>query len=154
MVGWGFGSSRAARPGHYDPVKEAVARGLATSHASGDAVRKLGVTYGPYLGIRCDYHERRGCEKVGIDVVFRRAATRVVAIAGEQKIHLRTPGQHNGVRHHDWVGTFTHAEILPNRPDEPKAEPIYTAVELRIRFAGGGRAHAYLPHVLISPGWG
>jgi hypothetical protein len=151
-----MGSPLAARCGHRPWVPEltGAARGLSISHASGDAVKELDVTYGPYLGIRCHHHERRACEKVGIDVVFRRAATRVVAIAGAQKIHLRTPGKHNGVRHHDWVGTFTHAELLPDRPYELKAEPIYTAVELRIRFAGGGRAHAYLPHVLISPGWG
>jgi hypothetical protein len=151
-----MGSPLAARCGHraWVPELTGAARGLSISRASSGGARNLGVTYGPYLGIRCDRHEQRGCEKVGIDVVFHRAATRVVAIAGEQKIHLRTPGKHSGVRRHDWVGTFTHAELLPDRPYELRAEPIYTAVELRVRFTGGGHARAYLPHVLISPGWG
>jgi hypothetical protein len=151
-----MGSPLAARCGHraWVPELTEAAQALSFGHGSGDAARELGITYGPYLGIRCDYHRRRGCEKVGIDIVFRRAATRVVAIAGEQKIVLRTPGKHDGVRDHDWVGTFTHADILPDRPYELKAEPIYAGVELRVRFAGGARARAYLPHALISPGWG
>lgn len=161
VVGQGSGSADGTRRSYHDQVREAVMRGSSfvrgvrvVTHASGTAANELGVTYGPYLGIRCDSGERRGCEKVGIDVVFRRAATSVVAIAGVQKIHLRTPGKHSGVRRHDWVGTFTHAELLPNRPYELKTGPIYTAVELRVRFAGGARVHAYLPHVLISSGWG
>jgi hypothetical protein len=151
-----IGSPLAARCGQraWVPELTAAAEGLAGTHATGDAVAKLGITYGPYLGIRCDYHHRHRCEKVGIDVVLRRAATSVVAIAGTQMIHLRTPGLHDGVRHHDWVGTFTHAGLLPNRPYELAAHPIHAAVELRVRFAGGRRVAALLPHALISPGWG
>jgi hypothetical protein len=149
-------SPLAARCGHRSWVPEltGAARGLARSHATGAGVGRLGITYGPYIGIRCDYHHRHRCEKVGIDLVLRRASTSVTAIAGSQTIHLRTPGLHDGVREHDWVGTFTHAGLLPDRPYELKGEPIYTRLELRVEFADGSSRAATLPHALISPGWG
>jgi hypothetical protein len=150
-------SPLAARCGHraWVPELTGAAAGLAHTHATGAAAKALGITYGPYLGIRCDARERReGCAKVGIDVVLRRPARAVTAIAGGQTIHLVTPGKHDGVRRHDWVGTFTKADLLPPRPYELTAHPIPAEVELRVRFTDGRRRTALLPHALISPGWG
>ena len=146
----------AGRCGHRYWVPELVqaAQGLRVSHSTGAAVRKLGVGYGPYLGLHCRNAPRRGCRGVGIDIVFRHAATRVVAVVGGQRIHLRTPGQHDGVRRHDWVGTFTHAHFLPPGRFNIDDEPFYAATELRVRFADGRQAHALFPHVLVAPGWG
>lgn len=154
----GFGSADGARPHYYAQVRDAVvggaARGLATTHATGAAVRKLGVTYGPYLGLRCSHPVAKAdCERIGIDVVFRRPAVSAVAVAGDQKIHLRTPGRHDGVRAHDWVGNFTHAGLAAG-PDEPGTNISWVEVELRVRFAGGARRQATFPHVLLAPGWG
>ena len=109
-------SPLAARCGHRFWVPELVdaAHGLSFTRPTGAAARHLGVTYGPFLGLRCSHPVAKAdCERIGIDVVFRRAATRVVAVAGDQRILLRTPGQHDGVRRHDWVGTFTEAGIAP-----------------------------------------
>jgi hypothetical protein len=146
----------AGRCGHRYWVPELVqaAHGLRASHATGAAVRKLGVSYGPYLGLRCRKAPRRDCHRVGIDIVFRRAATRVVALIGEQRIVLRTPGQHNGVRHHDWVGTFTRSQFLPSGRFNLNDEPLYVAAEVRVRFTDGHQAPALFPHVLVAPGWG
>jgi hypothetical protein len=146
----------AGHCGHPYWVPELVqaAQGLRASHATGAAVRKLGVSYGPYLGLRCRSAPRRDCRAVGIDIVFRRAATRVVAMIGGQRIVLRTPGQHDGVRHHDWVGTFTGAHFLPSGRFNLNDEPLYVATELWVRFADGRRAHAVFSHVLVAPGWG
>lgn len=146
----------AARCGHRYWVPELVdaARGLSFTHPTGAAVRHLGVTYGPYLGLRCSHPVAKAdCERIGIDVVFRRAATRVVAIAGDQRIKLRTPGQHDGVRRHDWVGTFTEAGIAPGSY-ENGVNVIRVPVELRVAFAGGRHAHALFPRAILAPGWG
>jgi hypothetical protein len=146
----------ATRCGHPYLVPELVqaAHGLRTSHATGASVKKLGVTYGPYLGLRCRNAPRRDCRRVGIDIVFRPTATRVVALIEGQRIVLRTPGQHDGVRYHDWVGTFTGAHFLPRGRFSLNDEPLYVAAEVRVRFADGGQAHALFPHVLVAPGWG
>ncbi|MFT3866615.1 MAG: hypothetical protein QM729_20325 [Solirubrobacterales bacterium] len=146
--------ARACGHASWVPELTGAAAGLATSHATGAAVRRLGVTYGPYMGLRCRHRYRRGCDLVGIDLVFRRAATRVVAVVGSQRIHLRTPGMHDGVRHHDWVGSFRRRGILPKGNFGLDDEPYYVAVEVRVRFADGRRAEALFPHVLVSPGWG
>ena len=119
---------------------------------TGDPSRQLGVTYGPYLGKRCRHADYRHCELVGIDIVFRRAATRVVAISGGQRIRLRTPGKHSAVTYHDWVGNFTaagftHLGVPVRRPNDY----VHAPVELRVRFAGGRRVHALFPQVLVSP---
>lgn len=129
------------------------ARELRSGIAPGAGKRILGVTYGPYLGKRCRHARHRRCELIGIDVVFDRRAARVVAVAGDQRIALRTPGKHNGIRHRDWVGNFTRAG-LARRKHAPGTNLIYVPVELRVRFADGRRARALFPHVVVSPGWG
>jgi hypothetical protein len=146
----------AAACGHRSWVPELVeaARGLRSAGPIGAAIRKLGVTYGPYLGKRCRHHGYRGCELIGIDIVFGHAATRVVAIAGDQRISLRTPGRHNGIRYRDWVGNFTHAGLSRRGPDHGAADLVYVGVEVRVHFADGRRVHALFPHVLVSSGWG
>lgn len=131
-----------------------AARGLRNAAPIGAAIKKLGVTYGPYLGKRCRHTGYAGCELIGIDIVFGHAATRVVAIAGDQRIGLRTPGKHNGVRYRDWVGNFTHAGLSRPRADHRATDLVYVGVELRVHFADGRRAHAFFPHVLVSSGWG
>lgn len=151
-----FAFPLAARCGHRYLLPEltAAARGLARTYATGSSVRRLGVTYGPYLGLRCRPPVAKAdCERIGIDIVLRRPATSVVAVAGDQKIHLRTPGRHDGVRAHDWVGTFTHAGIAPGSY-EPGTNVTWLELELRVRFADGARRRAVFPHVLLAPGWG
>lgn len=135
------------------PEPTGAAEGLSFGPPSGAGARRLGITYGPYLGRRCAPPGRRNCETVGIDVVFRHAATRVVAVAGAQKIHLRTPGKHDGVRYRDWVGTFTHAGF-PRPARGAGGTVVYAPIELRVRFADGRRVSALLRHVPLFPGWG
>ena len=146
----------ATRCGHryWVPELTGAARGLSFSHDTGVAVRTLGVSYGPFLGARCRVARSRHCGRVGIDVVFRRPVTSVVAYIGIQHTRLVTPGLHNGVTNHDWVGTFTRARFTPRGPFNINNEPFYVAVELRVIFAGGRHAHALFPRVLLAPGWG
>jgi hypothetical protein len=136
-----------------DPARAAgtQARGLRTAAPIDTATRRLGVTYGPFLGRRCR-HVHRGCGLVGIDVVLAHAATRVEAIAGSQRIRLRTPGQHNGIRLRDWVGTFTHTGFA--RTPHPHRDLVYVGVELRIHFVDGRQADALFPRVRVLSGWG
>lgn len=166
-------SPLAARCGHRYWVPELVeaAHGLRSVPPTNAATRKLGVTYGPYLGVRCPRANHPGCGRVGIDVVFARAASRVVAIVGGHHLTLRTPGMHSGILRHDWVGTLTGAgfyrpgspfHIGGHHPDRRPVRnrnwagypPVYVPVELRVRFVGGRHARALLPHVFVSPGWG
>lgn len=64
-------------------VPSGEGRELRSGSPASVAAATLGVTYGPYLGKRCRHVAYPGCELIGIDVVFRRAATRVLAIAGD-----------------------------------------------------------------------
>jgi hypothetical protein len=149
----GLTAPLAADCGHRYWVPELVeaARGLRNAAPIGAAIQKLGVAYGPYLGRRCR-HVHRGCGLVGIDIVLDHAATRVEAVAGSQTIRLRTPGKHDGVRYHDWVGTFTRTGFA--RTPRPHRDLVHVGVELRVRYADGRRARALFPHVLVSSGWG
>lgn len=156
----------AADCGHrnYVPELTGAALGLRFGKLMGSAVKELGVTYGPYLGVRCRRPNRIGCDRVGIDVVLGQAATKVLALVGGRRLPLRTPGMHNAVRYRDWVGTLADAGI--DRPGGPfrcsrchsrywaGSPAIYVPVELRVRYADGRRASALFPHVLLSPGWG
>jgi hypothetical protein len=149
-------SPLAARCGHRAWVPELIeaAHGLSATRPTGAAARLLGVTYGPFLGLRCSHPVAKAdCERIGIDIVFRRAATRVVAVAGDQRIELRTPGEHDGVRRHDWVGAFTESGIAPGSY-ENGVNVIRVPIELRVIFAGGRHAHALFPQALLAPGWG
>lgn len=146
----------ATRCGHryWVPELTGAARGLSFSHDTGVAVRELGVSYGPYLGLRCQRSGSRHCGRVGIDIVLHHPATSVVAYIGIQHARLVTPGLHSGITDHDWVGTFTQARFLPRGRFNIDDEPFHVAVELRVIFAGGRHAHALFPRVLVAPGWG
>lgn len=139
---------------HWMPELTGAAQGLSFSHDTGVAVRTLGVSYGPFLGVRCYRSGVRHCARVGVDVVFRRPAKSVVAYVGIDHVRLVTPGQHSGVTDHDWVGTFTNARFIPRGRFNIRDEPFYVAVELRVISAGGRHAHALFPRVMVAPGWG
>ena len=157
-----------ARCGHPYFVPELVeaSRALRGSHLAAAGTERLKIDYGPYLGVRCRRPYHHGCDLVGIDVVLRHAATRVLALVGDRRLALRTPGMHDGVRYRDWVGTFRDAGFdrpgSPFRiPDRGRASgvwggspPVYVRVELRVDFATGRHARALLPDVFLSPGWG
>jgi hypothetical protein len=131
-------------------------------HAS---VRKLGVTYGPFLGVRCRRANHVGCDRVGVDIVFEHAANSVVAVVAGRHLRLRTPGMHNAVRYRDWVGTFANAgidnrnspfAIDGGRPPRKWAgyPPVYVPIEFRVAYADGRHARALFAHVFLGPGWG
>jgi hypothetical protein len=131
-----------------------VAQGRSGVDPNAAAVRQLGVSYGPYMGLRCKRPTPKPkCETIGIDVVFGRRAAKVVAVAGSQRVVLRTPGRHDGVRFRDWVGNFTHAGIAPGHYPHG-ANFVRVPVTLYVHFADGRRAHARFPGVLVNPGWG
>jgi hypothetical protein len=156
------------RCGHRSYVPELIdaAHGLRQGRPADDATRELGIAYGPYLGVRCRRADHVGCDRVGIDVVFADAATRVAAVVGGRRLRLHTPGMHNGIEHRDWVGTVANAGM--GNPASPfyiegsswangvwaGSPPLYVPVELRVKFAGGRTASALVPQVFVSPGWG
>ena len=157
-----------ARCGHPYFVPELVeaARGLRVVHLVSAGAERLGITYGPYLGVRCRRAYHHGCDLVGIDVVFRRPATGVLAVIGDRRLRLHTPGKHNRVRFRDWVGTLANAGLA--RPGSPLRipgngrasriwagyPPVYVPVEFDVAYADGRHVRALIPNVFLSPGWG
>jgi hypothetical protein len=152
--GGGGASPRDGAAGGTAASRDRIDSRLAALERLSTHERPVGVTYGPYLGKRCRHTGYRDCELIGIDIVLGHAATSVVAIAGDQKISLRTPGKHNGIPYRDWVGNFTHAGLARRRSDRRAGDLIYVGVEVRVRFADGRRDHAFFPRVLVSSGWG
>jgi hypothetical protein len=147
----------AGRCGHRYWVPELVeaANGLRSAGPNGAVTERLGVTYGPYLGKRCRNVAYPRCELIGVDIAFGRSATRVEAIAGAQRIHLRTPGKHSGIPRKDWVGTFTATDLARTHDSANRSgKLLYVPVKVHVHFADGHRARAVFPHVLVAPGWG
>jgi hypothetical protein len=161
-------SALGARCGHRPYVPELIeaSRGLREGTPAGRAARALGVTYGPYLGVRCRRAYHVGCDRIGIDIVFSDPATRVLAVVGGRRLRLHTPGMHGGARYRDWVGTLRNVGL-----DHPRSRlhvrgygrsgsvwagkpPVYVPVELRVAFADGRNTAATFPGVFLSPGWG
>ncbi|MET0557716.1 MAG: hypothetical protein ABW065_03470 [Solirubrobacterales bacterium] len=133
----------------------------------GLAARRLGVTYGPYLGISCRRPGSTDCDRVGVDVVLHRDARSVSVSLGGRRLILRTPGLHTGRAGRDWVGYLDRAGL--ERPDSPFFVPthdqgapgwagsrsaVYLPVRLKITYPDETTAAGTLPHVLLSPGWG
>ena len=130
------------------------------------AARRLGVVYGPYLGVRCGRAGSTRCDQIGIDIVLHRQAAAVTAWVGGRRLRLRTPGLHNGVAGRDWVGYLGRAGL--NRPGSPFRiprngrdpgtwagyPPVYVPVRLAIAYSSGDRVLGTLPRVFLSPGWG
>jgi hypothetical protein len=114
----------------------------------GIAARRLGVTYGPYLGVTCRKAGSTDCDSVGIDVVLRRDARAVTAWVGGRRLVLRTPGLHTGRAGRDWVGYLDRVGL--GRRDSP----FHVPVRLEISYPDETTAAGTLPHVLLSPGWG
>ena len=107
------------------------------------AARRLGIGYGPYLGVRCARPGSTHCDQVGIDVVLHREAAAVTAWVGGRRLHLQTPGLHNGVVGRDWVGYLGRVGL--DRPESPFYIPLngrnpgtwagYPAVYVPVRLA-------------------
>jgi hypothetical protein len=158
----------AARCGHRTYVPELVeaSRGLRGASAAGPGAKRLGVTYGPYLGVRCRRANHVGCDRVGIDVVLAAPASSVTAVVAHRRLRLRTPGLHSGARYRDWVGTFERAGLQrasspfhvdgygPAQAIWAGSPAVYVPLRLQVAFRDSRRAGAKFPAVFLSPGWG
>jgi hypothetical protein len=132
----------------------------------GIAARRLGVTYGPYLGVDCRRVGSKRCDRVGVDVVLRRDARAVTAWVGGRRLVLRTPGLHSGEAGRDWVGYLNRVGL--GRPGSPFRVPsnggnpdtwagspaVQLPVRLVISYPDETTVTGTLPRVPLSPGWG
>jgi hypothetical protein len=130
---------------------------------------RLGLDYGPYVGVSCPGPNRTACDRVGIDLVLRRAAVSVRATVGGRPVALTTPGPvpHDaGAAGRDWGGFLGGVGLRrPGSPFEipagPRSHarwtgrpPVYLPVRLLVTYPGGRRKALSLPTVLLSPGFG
>ncbi len=130
------------------------------------AARRLGITYGPYLGLTCREATSTRCDEVGIDLVLRREARAVSTRVGGRRMVLRTPGEHDGVAGKDWVGRLRRVGL--ERPGSPFRipvngrsaktwagnPPVNLPVRIAVVYPDGARVAGTVPRVLLSPGWG
>ncbi len=130
------------------------------------AVRRLGLTYGPYLGVTCREAGSTRCDSVGIDLVLRRDARAVTAWVGGRRLVLRTPGLHSSEAGRDWVGYLDRVGL--GRPGSPFHIPsngrspatwagspaVYLPVRLQVAYPDETTVTGALPRVFLSPGWG
>ena len=130
------------------------------------AARRLGVTYGPFLGVTCRPPATTRCDSVGVDVVLRRDARAVTAWVGGRRLALQTPDLHSGDAGRDWVGYLDHVGLerrgspfqIPDNNRRPGTwdgyPPVYLSVRLEVSRPDDSRVLGTLPRVFLSPGWG
>jgi hypothetical protein len=130
------------------------------------AARRLGVTYGPYLGRTCRKPGSTRCDSVGVDLVLRREARAVTAWVGGRRLVLRTPGLHSGEAGRDWVGYLHRVGLgrpgspfhIPSKGRSPAAwvgsPAVYLPVRLEVSYPDETTVTGALPRVFLSPGWG
>ena len=132
----------------------------------GIAARRLGVTYGPYLGITCRKAGSTRCDSIGVDLALRRDARAVTAWVAGRKLVLRTPGLHSGDAGRDWVGYLDrvglrrpgsrfHISANGRDPGTWAGSPaLYLPVRLEISYPDETTVTGTLPRTFLSPGWG
>jgi len=132
----------------------------------GVAARRLGVTYGPYLGLTCRRPGSTRCDSVGVDLVLRREARAVTAWIAGRRLVLRTPGLHSGEAGRDWVGYLDRVGLgrsgspfqIPsnggNRGTWAGSPAVYLPVRLKVSHPDETTVTGALPRVFLSPGWG
>jgi len=132
----------------------------------GIAARRLGIAYGPYLGVTCRPAGSTRCDSVGVDVVLRRDARAVTAWVGGRRLVLRTPGLHSGQAGRDWVGYLDRVGF--RRPGSPfyirssggrritwnGSAAVRLPVRLQVLYPDESTTGGSLPRILLSPGWG
>jgi hypothetical protein len=112
---------------------------------------RLGLEYGPYLGISCPRPGRRACDRIGVDLVLRRQARSVAAIVAGRRVQLLTPGP---VPHdadavgRDWGG------FLENAGVRREGSPAHLPVRVAIVYPGGRRETLTMPPVPVGCGFG
>jgi hypothetical protein len=130
---------------------------------------RLGLEYGPYIGVSCPRASRISCDRIGFDLVLRRQARSVYAEIAGRPIRLVTPGP---VPHdadavgRDWGGYL--ADVGLQREGSPfyiqpvsktygvwaGEPPVYLPVRIVITYPGGRREALKIPPVFLSPGFG
>jgi hypothetical protein len=151
------------------PELTSAAAALGGTRIVDTRAHRLGLEYGPYIGISCPRSNRTACDRVGIDLVLRREARSVEATVAGRAVDLVTPGPvpHDaGATGRDWGGyarkVGLHRKGSPfqipagRRPPDSWAgsPPVYLPVRLLVRYPGGRRETLRLPPVLLSPGFG
>jgi hypothetical protein len=112
---------------------------------------RLGLEYGPYLGIACPRPRPAACDRIGIDLVLRRQARSVAATVAGRRLRLVTPGPvpHDaGAVGRDWGGFL---EGVGLRSTDG---PVYLPMRVAIVYPGGRRETLRMPPVFLSPGFG
>ncbi len=112
---------------------------------------RIGLEYGPYLGISCPRPGRRACDRIGIDLVLRRQARSVTAIVAGRRVQLVTPGPvpHDaGAVGRDWGGFLANAGVRRG------GSPTRLSIRIAVVYPGGRREALRMPPARVRPGFG
>lgn len=130
---------------------------------------KLGLEYGPYIGVSCHRASRVSCDRIGFDLVLRRQARSVYAEVAGRPIRLVTPGP---VPHdadavgRDWGGYLENVGLQREGSPfyiQPVSKtygvwagepPVYLPVKIVVTYPGGRRETLKIPPAFLSPGFG
>ncbi len=130
---------------------------------------RIGLEYGPYIGVSCRHAPNADCDRVGIDLVLRRTARSVSAVVAGRVVRLVTPGPvpHDAdAAGRDWGGFIDGVGF--RRESSPfyipvggyapghwaGNPPVYLPVRIAIAYSGGRRDRIAIPSVFLSPGFG
>jgi hypothetical protein len=146
-----------------------AAAALRGSRLVDSRAHRIGLEYGPYLGVSCPRPSRIACDRVGLDLVLRRDARSVVATVAGRRLRLVTPGPipHDaGAVGRDWGGYLEDVGLrregspfhIPpggRPPDRWGGQPpVYLPMRVAIVYPGGRRETLRMPPVFLSPGFG
>jgi hypothetical protein len=109
---------------------------------------RIGLEYGPYVGLSCRRPAGMACDRIGFDLVLRREARSVTATVDGHPIRLVTPGpvpHAAGAAGRDWGGYLDDVGFDPEER---------VPVRIAVVYPGGRRDRISAPSVLVSPGFG
>jgi hypothetical protein len=149
----------------YVPELIAAAEPLVGVRIVEPRARRLGLSYGPYIGVACPRANLTGCDRIGFDFVLRKEAVAATASIAGRPVRLFTPGLHDGVRGKDWAGYMN--DVGLNREGSPFEIPgsgptrhwdgdpsVYLPVRIVASYPSGRQETIELSRVRLSPGFG
>jgi hypothetical protein len=148
------------------PELIAASEALAGARLVESRAERLGLDYGPFVGVACAGAASVRCDRIGVELVLARPARAVVATVAGRRLRLITPGpvpHARGAAGRDWGGFVERAGL--RRAGSPfyvraygrgsghwaGSPPLYVPVRVAVVRRDGGRAVLDFPRVFVLP---